>query len=82
MSDANTLAGLVETHGRPYPHLLEKAILLGSIAAAICAGNWMWFESGWPTFALWGMSLCGIPLLTLLVAEGLSRLVHRVHMRN
>jgi hypothetical protein len=79
-AEATTLAGRVETHGRPYPHLLEKAILLATIAAAIAAGQWMWANIDASPTLLWAASLCGLPLAATMTAEALGRIVQRVHV--
>ena len=75
-----TLIGREETHGRPYPGLLEKIILLTLIVGAIMMGQWMWVESEWANTVLWPATICGLPLATLLVAEMLSRIIQRIHV--
>ena len=77
-----TLSGRQETHGRKYPDILEKLALLITIAAAIMAGQWIWTESGWSAIALWPAIICGLPLLTLFVAEMLARVIQRIHSDN
>lgn len=78
--EATTLAGREETHGRPFPHLAEKAALLLAIALAILAGRWLWAETGLDPLPLWGISLCVLPLATLMLAEVLARIVQRLHV--
>ena len=75
-----TLIGREETHGRSYPGLLEKIILLPLIVGAVMVGQWMWVESDWANTVLWPATICGLPLATLLVAEMLSRIIQRIHM--
>ena len=41
---AGTLADRTETHGRPHPHLVEKACLLLTIISAVFVARWMWAE--------------------------------------
>ena len=77
--NATTLSGRQETHGRKYPDILEKLVLLITIAAAIMAGQWIWTESGWSAITLWPAIICGLPFLTLFVAEMLARVIQRIH---
>ena len=74
-----TLIGRTETHGRPYPDILEKMILLTLIVVAVIAGKWMWMESDWSTFVLWPAIICGLPLGTLILTEMLSRIIQGIH---
>ena len=74
-----TLIGRIETHGRPYPGLLEKLILLIFIVVAVMVGQWMWTESDWSVLVLWPATVCGLPLGALIATEILSRIVQRIH---
>ena len=75
-----TLIGRKETHGRRYPGLLEKMILLILVVVAVMVGQWMWTESDWPTLALLSATICGLPLGTLILTEVLSRIVQTIHV--
>ena len=75
-----TFIGREETHGRPYPGLLEKIILLTLIVGAIMMGQWMWVESDWSTLLLWPATICGLPLGTLILTDIFSRIVQRIHV--
>ena len=77
---ATTLIGRTETHGRPYPDILEKMILLTLIVVAVIAGKWMWVESDWSAFVLWPATICGLPLGTLVLTEILSRMIQGIHV--
>ena len=79
---AGTLAGRTETHGRPYPHLVEKACLLLTIISAVFAARWMWVEMDWPESLLWFATLCVLPIITLIIAEGFARIVQAVHSQS
>ena len=74
-----TLIGRDETHGRPYPGLLEKLVLLIFIVVAVMVGQWMWTESNWAVLLLWPVTVCGLPLGVLIATEILSRIVQRIH---
>ena len=77
---ATTLMGRTETHGRPYPSLLEKMILLTLVVVAVMTGKWMWVESDWSAFVLWPATVCGLPLGTLILTDMLSRIIQRIHV--
>ena len=79
---ATTLIGRTETHGRSYPGLLEKMILLTLIVVAVITGKWMWMESDWSAFVLWPAIICGLPLGTLILTEMLSRIIQGIHANN
>jgi len=76
-----TLLNRVESHGPKFPWFLEKLIFLLTILGALLLGQWMWVESGWETFILWPMTICGLPLFAMLSAESLSRVVQAFHIR-
>ena len=76
---ATTLMGRTETHGRPYPGLLEKMILLTLVVVAVMTGKCMWVESDWSGFVLWPAIVCGLPLGTLILTEMLSRIIQGIH---
>jgi hypothetical protein len=76
----STLLDRQETHGRRYPILIEKIGFLISIAIAIYVGQWIWVESNWSNIALWGTTICGLPLGTLLLGEGIARIIQRIHV--
>ena len=75
-----TLIGRKETHGRRYPGLLEKMILLTLLVVAVITGKWMWVESDWSAVVLWPAIICGLPLGTLILTEMLSRIIQRIHV--
>ena len=75
-----TLVGREETHGRPYPTLLERLAFLVAIIGAVMVGQWMWIESDWSTLALWPTTVCVLPLATLIVAEMLAKIIQRIHI--
>ncbi|MDP6899627.1 MAG: hypothetical protein QGF94_02185 [Candidatus Thalassarchaeaceae archaeon] len=77
-----TLMGRTETHGRPYPHLGEKFGVLLSIVIVVYLGCWMWSDSGWANPILWITSICGLPLLTMFLAEMFGKIVHTLHQRS
>jgi uncharacterized protein (DUF983 family) len=77
--DTTTLIGRKETHGRPYPGLLEKLILVILVVVAVMVGQWMWTESDWSALVLWPATVCGLPLSTLITTEILSRIVQVIH---
>ena len=74
-----TLIGREETHGRRFPGFLEKLGLLISIAATIMLGQWMWLDSSFPEIALWPVTVCGLPIIALLLGEILARIIQRIH---
>ena len=76
-----TLIGREETHGRPYPTLLERLAFLVAIIGAVMVGQWMWAESDWAALALWPATICGLPLVTLIVAEMLAKIIQRIHVK-
>ena len=80
--NSTTLSGRQETHGRKYPEILEKLVLLITIAVAIMAGQWIWTESDWSAITLWPAIICGLPLGTLFIAEMLARVIQRIHAGN
>ena len=75
-----TLIGREETHGRPYPGLLEKLLLLTLIVVAVMIGQWMWTESEWSALLLWPATVCGLPLCTLILSDIFSRIIQRIHV--
>ena len=75
-----TLIEREETHGRPYPTLLERLAFLVAIIGAVIVGQWMWIESDWSTLALWPATVCGLPLATLIVAEMLAKIIQKIHV--
>ena len=77
---AGTLVGRQETHGRRYLGLAERMGFLVAIVTAIFVGRWMWAESDWPTIALWAVTICGLPVGTLLLGEGIARIILRIHV--
>jgi len=77
---AGTLVGREETHGRSYPHIAEKIGFILTLIGAIMAGLWAWNESGWPNHWLWVISICGLPLMTLVVSEGIGRIINTIHV--
>ena len=77
-----TLIGRKETHGRPYPGLLEKLMLLIFIVVAVMVGQWMWTESDWSALVLWPATVCGLPLGALIATEILSQIIQRIHVNN
>ena len=77
---AGPLIGRQETHGRRYPGFLERIGFLITIVTAIFVGQWMWAESDWPTIALWVVTICGLPAGTLLLGEGIARIILRIHV--
>ncbi len=79
---AGTLAGRNETHGRSYPHIAEKIGFILTLIGAIISGLWIWDESGWPNHWLWISSICVLPLLILLVSEGIGRIINRIHFND
>ena len=77
-----TLIGRKETHGRLYPGLLEKLMLLIFIVVAVMVGQWMWTESDWSALVLWPVTVCGLPLSALIATEILSQIIQRIHVNN
>ena len=77
-----TLIGRKETHGRPYPGLLEKLMLLIFIVVAVMVGQWMWTESNWSVLVLWPVTVCGLPLGALIATEILSQIIQGIHVNN
>jgi len=74
-----TLIDREETHGRRFPGFLEKIGLLVSIVVTIMLGQWMWSDSNWPEIALWPVTVCGLPIIALLMGEILARIIQRIH---
>ena len=74
-----TLLGRQETHGRRYPGILEKFGFVIAITIAIFVGQWLWTESEWSTVVLWAVTICGLPVGTLLLGEGVARIILRIH---
>jgi Na+/H+-translocating membrane pyrophosphatase len=77
-----TLIGREETHGRRFPGILEKIGLLVSILATIMLGQWMWSDSNLPEIALWPVTVCGLPIIALLLGEILARIIQRIHINS
>jgi hypothetical protein len=77
---AKTLIGRKETHGRKYPNYLEKISLIFGLIAAVYIGQWMWLQSDWSSLALWSATLCGLPLVTMLIGELIARIVRKIHL--
>ena len=77
-----TLIGRKETHGRLYPGVLEKLMLLIFIVVAVMVGQWMWTESNWSALVLWPATVCGLPLCALIGTEILSQIIQRIHVNN
>ena len=78
---SSTLLNRVESHGQRFPWYLEKLSFILVIIVAIFAGQWMWNDSGWDSFILWPMSLCGLPLIAMFGAESISRVIQALHKR-
>ena len=76
-----TLLNRVESHGPKFPWFLEKLIFLLAIIGTVLLGQWIWVESGWEPFILWPMTICGLPLFAMFIAESLSRVVQAFHIR-
>ncbi len=74
-----TLIGREETHGRRFPGYMEKIGLLISIATTIMLGQWMWSDSSWPEIVLWPVTVCGLPIIALLLGEIMARIIQRIH---
>ena len=77
-----TLIGRNETHGRLYPGLLEKLVLLIFVVVAVMVGQWMWTESNWSALVLWPATVCGLPLGALIATEILSQIIQAIHVNN
>ena len=75
-----TLMGRIEKHGDKFPWYLEKTSFLPTIGAAILVGQWMWLESGWSEELLWPATVCGLPLMAIITAEIISRVIQRFHI--
>ncbi len=78
--DNGTLTGRLESHGTRFPWYLEKLAFLLSVTGAIIFGQWMWISSGWSGTVLWPITICGLPLETVFVAESVSRMVQSVYI--
>ena len=76
-----TLLNRVESHGQKFPWFLEKLIFLLAIIGTVLLGQWILVESGWEPFILWPMTICGLPLFAMFIAESLSRVVQAFHIR-
>ena len=50
----------------------------GSLSLA----RWMWAEMDWPEPLLWFATLCVLPIITLIIAEGFARIVQAVHSQS
>ncbi len=65
---------------------MEKIIFFGlalpALAFVVYLGGWMWTDSGWTNPILWITSICGLPLLTMFLAEMFGRIVHTLHQRS
>lgn len=77
---AKTLIGRKEIHGRKYPNYLEKISFIWGLIAAVYIGQWMWVQSDWSSLALWPATLCGLPLVTMLIGEMIARIVRKIHL--
>ena len=75
-----TLLNRTESHGRRFPWLLEKLSFILAIIGAILVGQWMWMESDWVPTILWPVTLCGLPLIAVISAEFVSRIIQAIHM--
>ena len=77
---SKTLINREETHGRKFPSLIEKFGLILSIVLVVFIGQWMWSESGWSAQVLWPVTVCGLPLVVLLLGEMLARIAQTIHV--
>ena len=78
-SGASTLVGREEIPGAPYPQWIERLGLIAAIIAAVLLCKWLWADSGLDNNLLWPISVCGLPIATLLVAEIFGRTVTQIH---
>ena len=63
--------------GSDYPMFLEKIVFLGLLIASIYAGNMLGEHlSG---AQLWLSWICGIPIVLLMVTEGIGRVIQKIH---
>ena len=70
-----TLAGRTEVIGRTYPSWVEKLIFLSAVGGAIWLGLWIWQSSDWHVAGKWTVSLCGLPILVLIITEAIGRVI-------
>jgi len=76
---ATTLIRRDENPGAPYPQWIERLGLIGAIIGAVLLCQWLWSSSGLDTTLLWALSVCGLPLATLLISELFGRMVTAIH---
>lgn len=76
-----TLLNRAESHGQKFPWFPEKLIFLLAIIGTVLLGQWMWVESVWEPLMLWPITICGLPLFAMFIAESLSRVVQAFHIR-
>lgn len=76
---ATTLIGREEKLGAPYPQWIERLGLIGAIIGAVLLCQWLWSSSELDTPLLWAISVCGLPLATLLISELFGRIITAIH---
>ncbi|GEM_PF-766383 len=70
-----TLAGRTEVIGRTYPSWVEKLIFLSAVGGAIWLGLWIWQSSDWHVAGKWAVSICGLPIMVLIITEAIGRVI-------
>ncbi len=74
-TETTTLAGRTEVIGRTYPSWVEKLIFLSAVGGAIWLSLWIWQSSDWHVAGKWTVSLCGLPILVLIITEAIGRVI-------
>jgi hypothetical protein len=75
------LAGRDPIRGALLPVWPARGAFLVAIGVGIFAGRWLWLDSGFAEWQNWMLSICLLPVLVLLLSEGLGRLVFQIHLR-
>ena len=55
----------------------ERIGMLFIIASAIMLSRWLFQQSQWPEPLTWILSICILPLVVLILAEGFGRLIQK-----
>jgi hypothetical protein len=74
-TETTTLAGRTEVIGRTYPSWVEKLIFLSAVGGAIWLGLWIWQSSDWHVAGKWAVSICGLPIMVLIITEAIGRVI-------
>ncbi|HIF15911.1 MAG TPA: hypothetical protein EYQ85_01495 [Candidatus Poseidoniales archaeon] len=62
---------------KAFPMWKERFGMLFIIASAIMLSRWLFQQNQWPDSLTWILSICVLPLVVLILAEGLGRFIQK-----